>query len=93
VLNYVCVSQNILIIMTIQTRRTEWTGQVPLIVAKSNVCVCVCVCVCARVRACVCVCVCKHEGKRQLEARRNRWEGVIRVDLKETGWVGVDLTL
>jgi hypothetical protein len=31
----------------------------------------------------------KHEGKRPLERPRRRWEGGIKVDLREIGWGGV----
>jgi hypothetical protein len=32
----------------------------------------------------------KPEGKRPLERPRRRWEVNIRIDLRETGWEGVD---
>jgi hypothetical protein len=32
----------------------------------------------------------KHEGKMLLGRSRNRWEGKIRMDLREIGWEGVD---
>jgi hypothetical protein len=32
----------------------------------------------------------KPEGKRLLERPRRRWEGNIRVDLREIGWKGAD---
>jgi hypothetical protein len=32
----------------------------------------------------------KPEGKKQLGRRRRRWEGIVKMDLREIGWVGVD---
>jgi hypothetical protein len=32
----------------------------------------------------------KPEGKRPLERTRRRWEGNIRIDLREAGWKSVD---
>jgi hypothetical protein len=32
----------------------------------------------------------KTEGKRSLERPRRRWEGGIRMDLRETGWGSVE---
>jgi hypothetical protein len=32
----------------------------------------------------------KHEGKRPLGRPRRRWEGNIRMDLREGGWEGMD---
>jgi hypothetical protein len=32
----------------------------------------------------------KPEGKRKLWRPRRRWEDNIRMDLRETGWVGLD---
>jgi hypothetical protein len=32
----------------------------------------------------------KHEGKRPLARSRRRWEDNIKMDLRETGWGGMD---
>jgi hypothetical protein len=32
----------------------------------------------------------KHEGKRSRRRHRRRWEGNIRMDLRQGGWEGVD---
>jgi hypothetical protein len=32
----------------------------------------------------------KPEGKRPLERPRHRWEGNIKIDLRELGWGGMD---
>jgi hypothetical protein len=37
-----------------------------------------------------CFFVCELEGKRQLETRRNRWEGNIKMHLKGKRWDGLD---
>jgi hypothetical protein len=32
----------------------------------------------------------KHDGKKPLGRLRHKWENTIEMDLKETGWKGVD---
>jgi hypothetical protein len=32
----------------------------------------------------------KREGKRPLGRHRNKWEGIIQMDLQEIGWRGVE---
>jgi hypothetical protein len=34
----------------------------------------------------------RHEGKRQLENPKSRWEDNIKLDLQEVGWGGMDWT-
>jgi hypothetical protein len=63
------------IIRQIKSRRVRWAGQVARVGERRNV---------------YRVLVGKPEGKRRLGRPRHRWEDVIKMDLREIGWGGVD---
>jgi hypothetical protein len=63
------------IIRQVKSRRTRWTGHMARMTVDRKVCK---------------VLVGKPEGKRLLERPWRRWEDVIRMDLVEIGWEGVD---
>jgi hypothetical protein len=63
------------IMRQIKSRRMRWAGHVACMGEESNVCR---------------VLMEKPEGKRPLGRPRRRWEGGIRLDLREIGWGSVD---
>jgi hypothetical protein len=63
------------IIRIIKSRRMRWAGHTVRMGAKMKA---------------YRILVGKPEGKRPLGRRRRRWEGNIRMDLREIGWGGMD---
>jgi hypothetical protein len=63
------------IIMVIKSGRMRWGGHVVCVEEMRNV---------------YSVLVGKPESKRPLGRLRHRWEDIIRMDLREIGWNGVD---
>jgi hypothetical protein len=63
------------IIRMIKSRRTRWTGHIARMREKRNA---------------YRILVGKPEGKRPLGRPRRKWDGNIRVDLREIGWGGMD---
>jgi transcription termination factor 2 len=59
----------------IMSRRVRWAGHVARMEEKRNA---------------YRILVGKQEGKRPLRRFRRRWEDNIRMDLRETGWGGMD---
>jgi hypothetical protein len=72
---FVAVDASTDIIRVIKPRWMRWEGHVAL---KRGI------------RNAYNILVGKPEGKRPLGRPRHRWEGYIRIDLRELGWEGVD---
>jgi hypothetical protein len=68
-------SPNTSIIRMIKSRRMRWAGHVACMGTKRNA---------------YRVSVGRPEGKRLLRRLGHRWEDNIKMDLRETGWVGKD---
>jgi hypothetical protein len=65
------------IIRIINSRRMRWVGHVARMGEK---------------RYAIRILVGKPEGERQLGRPRQRWDGIIKMDLREIGWGGMDWT-
>jgi sulfite reductase beta subunit-like hemoprotein len=63
------------VIRVIRSRRMRWAGHIALT---------------GQTRNAYKILVGKTEGKRQLGRRRRKWENHTRIDLRKTGWEGVD---
>jgi hypothetical protein len=74
-MNYFTNQSKFNIITTLKSRKMKWEGRVARMGQMRNV------------RN---ILLGRHEEKRPLGRHRRRWKGNIRMDLRETGWEGVD---